>query len=53
LLHAPLYFAPFFAQRSWPARVGGASLLQPAIAEQAFYVLFGALGMRVNDGIAA
>jgi hypothetical protein len=53
LLFAPLFFAPFFLQRSWQARVGAACLLLPAIAEQAFYVVFGTLGLRLNDGIEA
>jgi hypothetical protein len=49
LLYAPLYFAPFFAQRSWRARAGAASLLLPAIALHGFVVLVGAVQLRFNS----
>ena len=50
LFYAPLFGAPFFLQRSLPARVVVALLLMPAIAMQLFYVLFGVLTLRFRDG---
>ena len=53
LLFAPLYFAPLVLQRGSAARAGTAGLLLPAIAMVGFYVVVGALGLRLNDGIGA
>jgi hypothetical protein len=51
LLFAPLLLAPFLVRRGLGVRVPAVCLLLPAIALQAFYVVAGALTLRLRDGI--